>query len=167
MDVVKQRLQLGCYQNSRDCVRQVLKTEGVWGFYRSLPTTLMINAPYGGVFVALNERLRRNGRDSVGSDFAAAGLAAAGAAVSTHPLDVVKTRLQTQDLLCAKCPKAAQVSAKYEGFSHTVRTIFLEEGVNGFYRGLIPRTMLSIPSAATCWGVYEGVKRVLVGNTNS
>ena len=39
--MVKQRMQLGCYRNVGDCLRSVLRREGAWGFYRSMPTTLV------------------------------------------------------------------------------------------------------------------------------
>ena len=173
MDVVKQRLQLGCYAGARDCVRSLVRQEGILSLYRSLPTTLFTNAPYGAVFVALNEQLKEKMPSSVSGIFAAAGVAAAGASLATHPLDVVKTRLQTQDILCvcpnkdarpasfAGCAVSTPASVKYPSFAEAVRTILAEEGLRGFYRGLLPRTLLSIPSAATCWGVYESTKRFL------
>lgn len=58
MDVVKQRLQLGYHNGIGDCVRAIMKTEGVKAFYISLPTTLFMNLPYGCIMVATNERLK-------------------------------------------------------------------------------------------------------------
>jgi len=37
---------------------QVLRQEGVAAFYRSLPTTLFMNVPYGCVLVATNESIK-------------------------------------------------------------------------------------------------------------
>ena len=45
MDVVKQRLQLGCYENALDCVSRVARSEGLGAFYRSLPSTLILEMP--------------------------------------------------------------------------------------------------------------------------
>lgn len=182
IDVIKQRLQLGCYSGAMDCTRSVMKAEGVRALFRSYPTTLLINAPYGAVLVAVNEKLKSwiipevSEEDRVHSFlpryFASAGIAAACASSLTHPLDVVKTRLQTQDCFCRQeppvlsCPRrgglAAAVQApKYTDFSTCVRLIYAEEGMRGFYRGLIPRAALSIPGAAMCWGTYESVKAFL------
>ena len=89
-------------------------------------------------------------------------MAASVASLSTHPLDVIKTRLQTQDVLCkGSCTLRLNSAPKYPSFSVAVKTILKEEGVNGFYRGLVPRALLSIPAAATCWGTYETVKQLL------
>ena len=163
MDVVKQRLQLGCYDGVSDCVRRLVKSEGVAAFFRSLPTTLLINAPYGAVFVAANETLKGHlPQGSLAGHFITAGIAASVASLSTHPLDVVKTRLQTQDVLCkGSCTLRLNSAPKYPSFTVAVKTILREEGVNGFYRGLVPRALLSIPAAATCWGTYETVKQLL------
>lgn len=175
MDVVKQRLQLGCYQGAMDCARSVVQSEGVFALFRSYPTTLLINAPYGAVLVAANEKFKSYIVPEDASQntvlpryFLSAGMAAACASVLTHPLDVVKTRLQTQDCLCreppASCPRRGTplvVKPKYSDFFTSVRLMYAEEGIRGFYRGLIPRAALSVPGAAMCWGTYESVKRFL------
>merc|ERR1719436_1315492 len=58
MDVVKQRLQLGRYRGTVDCIASVWRHEGLWAFYRSLPTTLISECPFHGVLVASNESLK-------------------------------------------------------------------------------------------------------------
>uniref|UniRef100_A0A0G4HNY4 Mitochondrial carrier protein n=1 Tax=Chromera velia CCMP2878 TaxID=1169474 RepID=A0A0G4HNY4_9ALVE len=58
MDVVKQRLQLGCFRNSFDCLVGIARTEGIQALFRSMPTTLLMNLPYGAVMVAVNESLK-------------------------------------------------------------------------------------------------------------
>jgi solute carrier family 25 iron transporter 28/37 len=166
MDVVKQRLQLGCYSGVADCIRKVVKSEGYGSLFRSLPTTLMINAPYGSIFVLLNERLKASemfSGETLTTHFATAGIAAGLASIATHPLDVVKTRLQTQDVLCkgGSCHLKRNAHVKYPSFRIAVATMWSEEGIRGFYRGLVPRTLLSVPAAATCWGTYESVKAFL------
>ena len=186
MDVVKQRLQLGCYKGAVDCTRSIIRTEGLSALFRSYPTTLVINAPYGAVLVTANEKLKEwlvPASESSASDqssvsslsryFVSAGIAAACASVMTHPLDVVKTRLQTQDCFCRapppNCPRRAvtiaqtpqPVKPRYTDFVTSVKLIHAEEGLRGFYRGLIPRAALSVPGAAMCWGTYESVKTLL------
>ncbi|CAM9142127.1 unnamed protein product [Chrysoparadoxa australica] len=102
MDVIKQRLQLGYYKGMTDCAKLIYRTEGITAFYRSFPTTLVMNMPYGAVMVAANESLKRMLRphgDYDTSTYMLAGCGAgAAAAAATTPLDVVKTRLQTQAL---------------------------------------------------------------------
>lgn len=109
-DVVKQRLQLGRYSGTLHCIKSVWSCEGVAALYRSMPTTLLMNMPYGAILVAANESLKkmcglsgRVQRDQMQNKlpwyFFTAGIAGSLACVATQPLDVIKTRLQTQDVL--------------------------------------------------------------------
>lgn len=184
MDVVKQRMQLGRYQYVGDCLRSVLRREGVWGLYRSMPTTLAMNVPFGSILVASNEsmkqflgirKIRQDTRSLLPWYFLSAGLSGAVASAATQPLDVVKTRLQTQD--CLVRPKSDGSSMreavtyagdsanlrtpKYSGFLPAVRTIIKEEGWLALYTGMMPRMLHAVPSAAMCWGTYEVVKSFL------
>lgn len=166
-DVVKQRLQLGCHTGAVDCAVSVWRREGLVAFYRSLPTTLMMNIPYNGMLIAANESLKRflslKNYDE-GATFAdapwyfvSAGSSGAFAAAMTLPLDVVKTRLQTQpggDAIGRGRPR-------YSGIVSTMGAIHADEGWRGFYRGLGPRVALAMPAAAVCWGTYETVRMSL------
>jgi len=189
MDVVKQRLQMGRYLGALDCVSSIYRSEGIGAFYRSLPTTLAMNVPYMGLLVASNESLKRMmNLEGLGSSlasapwyFVTAGLSGAVAAAVTLPLDVVKTRLQTQGMMvqplghscclgtassASSAPWAAAASSppsapRYRGLIETVQAIGKEQGARGFWRGLGPRVMLAMPSAAICWGTYETTRAVL------
>ena len=115
-DTVKQRMQLGYYKNIRHCFESVAAREGIKAFYISLPTTLAMNLPFGMIMVAVNESARKylsnsgnNGnygethsRVSVTHSMIAGSIAGAVAAAATTPLDIIKTRLQTQNL--EPCP---------------------------------------------------------------
>ncbi|KAG8467540.1 hypothetical protein KFE25_000856 [Diacronema lutheri] len=113
MDVMKQRLQLGYHANVLDCARQVWRAEGFRAFYRSFGVTLLMNVPYAAVMGGTNEALRHllapHGTDATTSTYLLAG-AGSGvvAATFTNPLDVVKTRLQTQH--CAAQPELPSAS---------------------------------------------------------
>ncbi len=107
-DVIKQRMQLGYYKNMIHCTQTILKYEGIKAFYRSFPTTLIMNIPYGCIMVAVNESARKilnpsNTKYNITSSMLAGSIAGSIAAVLTNPLDVIKTRLQTQNL--QPCPK--------------------------------------------------------------
>mmetsp|Transcript_8419 Transcript_8419/g.27576 ORF Transcript_8419/g.27576 Transcript_8419/m.27576 type:complete len:381 (-) Transcript_8419:156-1298(-) len=104
-DVAKQRLQLGYHRGLADCVADVARNGGFAALYRSLPTTLVMNMPYGSISVATNEYLKTTWRTKDRGEglpvhllLAAGGVAGSVASFATTPLDVVKTRLQTQGL---------------------------------------------------------------------
>mmetsp|Transcript_81434 Transcript_81434/g.174336 ORF Transcript_81434/g.174336 Transcript_81434/m.174336 type:complete len:358 (-) Transcript_81434:63-1136(-) len=171
MDLVKQRMQLGCYRNVGECLRLVLRLEGMRGLYRSMPTTMAMNIPFGSVLVATNESLkvsfgivhmkREDARASLPWHFLSAGLGGALASGATQPLDVIKTRLQTQDCLVHSTTVGSLGSPKYMGFLPAVTTIMREEGGPALFHGLLPRMLHAIPAAAMCWGTYETVKSIL------
>ncbi|KAL7538593.1 hypothetical protein ACHAWF_006145 [Thalassiosira exigua] len=66
MDTVKQRMQLGHYDNLRHAVGSIVRGdvaagvpgEGWRGLYRSFPVTLATNVPYGMIMMTANEGLR-------------------------------------------------------------------------------------------------------------
>jgi len=112
MDVIKQRLQLGYYKGLLHCAASIARQEGVRAFYLSLPVTLFMNLPYGGVMVAANESIKRvlkpAGDYNTSTYLLAGSGAGALAAAATTPLDLIKTRLQTQVTLL-EIPLAAAV----------------------------------------------------------
>ena len=101
-DMVKQRMQLGYYRSVGHCVRSVARLEGFPAFYRSLPTTMLMNLPYGCIMVSANESAKKvlnpSGKYNLVSTMISGCFAGGVAAALTTPLDVIKTRLQTQDL---------------------------------------------------------------------
>lgn len=102
-DVVKQRLQLGYHKNLLDCARSILFREGPKALYLSFPTTVVMNLPYGCIMVSTNESVRKvlnpSGGYSMQTSMLAGCISGAVASLVTTPLDVVKTRLQTQNLV--------------------------------------------------------------------
>lgn len=109
MDVVKQRLQLGFYTGVRNCVSTMWREEGLRAFYRSYPTTVLMNIPQAATIVAANESFKRilnpTGEYNAVAYLLSGAGAGALAAIATNPLDVLKTRLQTQNLTAVCSPE--------------------------------------------------------------
>lgn len=122
MDVVKQRLQLGYYKGVADCFKTVMKQEGLRALYISFPTTFLMNLPYSMIMVSANETFKKilnpSGEMNVSAYIASGAAAGALAGALTNPLDVAKTRLQTQAMMVsedAPCPSrthCAQLQAR-------------------------------------------------------
>ncbi|KAL8450790.1 hypothetical protein Emag_003078 [Eimeria magna] len=104
VDVVKQRMQLGCFRSLTECVTSTLRREGPLAFVRSLPVSVLLNLPHGATLVYVNETLKSrltasqpSALPSLPTYFFCAGVSGGVAGLISNPLDVVKTRLQTQD----------------------------------------------------------------------
>lgn len=90
----------------------------------------------------------------------AGGISGGTAAGLTNPLDVVKTRLQTEGVTTA----TRYVS---NGVLPTLQQIVREEGAHTLMRGVKPRVMYHVPAAALCWGTYESMKTLLADRTQT
>ncbi|XP_043930153.1 mitochondrial 2-oxodicarboxylate carrier [Protopterus annectens] len=74
-----------------------------------------------------------------------------------HPLDVVKTRFQIQ--------RGATDPTAYKSLAHCFRTIFVSEGLLGFYKGILPPVLAETPKRAVKFFSFEQYKRLL-GHTS-
>lgn len=159
-DVVKQRLQLvnTPYRGVVNCLVRVIREEGVSALYRSYRTTVLMNVPFMAVQVALYETCKKlmgsEEDDGLLIQLTAGAVAGGTAAGVTNPLDVVKTRLQTEGVTSATKYRSSAVIP-------TLRQIVREEGKAALWRGLKPRILVHMPSAAICWGTYETMKLLL------
>lgn len=140
LDVTKTRLQLdkaGQYKGFVDCGRQLVKAEGPKGLYKGFtPWTIHVVTKNGTRFyfnaVYRSLLADTNGQVSGANEFLAGALAGATEAVLiVTPFEVIKTRLQGQNVV-----KGEQ--AKYRGTVHTAMTIMRHEGPFSLWKGVAP-----------------------------
>lgn len=70
-----------------------------------------------------------------------------------HPLDVVKTRFQLQ--------RATSEPHGYKNLGHCFKTIFQNEGIYGFYKGILPPILAETPKRAVKFLTFEQYKKLL------
>jgi len=162
IDVVTQRMQLqnSAGQNSFQVAKDVVKSEGYYGMYRGTALTAFKLGLGSGIWWLCYERLKPMIGSVVG-DGHGAGVTAGfvGGVVSTfitNPLDVVKTRIQTQVL------SSNGIGSPYTSMVDGVRNIWIKEGWGGLNRGLAPKLISQGPLSAIWAVVYEAVMRFSV-----
>ena len=141
-----------------DCAKYVYKNEGVGAFYVSYPTTLSMTVPftalqflaYESISTAMNPKKQYDPLTHCLAGAVAGGFAAG----LTTPMDVIKTILQTRGT--STDPAIRNVN----GFMGGCRLLYQREGVRGFFKGVRPRVVTTMPSTAICWSAYEFSKSV-------
>ncbi|CAK5262079.1 unnamed protein product [Mycena citricolor] len=77
--------------------------------------------------------------------------------LACYPLDVIKSRVQLRDTPPTGTP--------VQYIAREAKTIVLESGVSGLFRGLTPSLLRSIPAAASTFAAFELTREWLVGVT--
>ncbi|KAK6075246.1 hypothetical protein SCUP515_06023 [Seiridium cupressi] len=161
--VIKQRMQIKnsskMYRSMWDCARYVYRNEGLSAFYVSYPTTLSMTVPFTALQFLAYESISTSMNPDKKYDpitHCTAGAVAGGfAAALTTPMDVIKTMLQTRG--SATDPELRSVN----GFMAGCRLMYRREGMRGFFKGVKPRIVTTMPSTAICWSAYEFSKTLL------
>ena len=155
--VIKQRMQVhgSTYTSIAHCAKSLIRNEGFSTFYVSYPTTLTMTVPFTATQFMAYESLSKimNPRKDYDpmTHCLAGGLAGAFAAGITTPLDAIKTVLQTRGL------SQDEEVRKVRGLWRAAGLIQRQYGWQGFFRGLRPRIITTMPSTAICWSVSSSV----------
>ncbi|KAM3269619.1 nicotinamide adenine dinucleotide transporter 2, mitochondrial isoform X2 [Capsicum chacoense] len=175
LDVIKTRLQVHGLPQASQSGRQgsvivtslqtILRKEGFGGLYRGLSPTLTALLPnwavyftvYGYLKDSLHLHVDSCGQLTIGANMIAAAGAGAATSIATNPLWVVKTRLQTQALREGVVP--------YKGTLSALIRIAHEEGIRGWYSGLLP-SLAGISHVAIQFPAYEKLKSYLAKRAN-
>ncbi|CAG2174228.1 unnamed protein product [Oppiella nova] len=153
--VIKTRYESGvfAYGSLSQALRHTYMSEGPRGLARGLVPTLMRDAPFSGLYFMFYSQLKQlvltssstspnNTSISPILTFTIGLNAGLMASIVTHPMDVVKTRMQLY-------PK------EFSSLISTLALIMKEKGVKGYFCGLLPRMLRRTLVASMSWTVYE------------
>ncbi|KAH6840841.1 mitochondrial carrier domain-containing protein [Chaetomium sp. MPI-CAGE-AT-0009] len=145
------RAAAGAYPSMWAGAARLLREEGPRGFYRGLGVG-MLAVSHGAVQFAVYDPARRfYGAVSNEATVVLSTASKLVAGAATYPLQVLRSRLQQHDA-------EAQFG---RGISGVVRKLWREEGVRGFYRGVMPGVVRVLPATWVTFLVYENVKYYL------
>ena len=174
------------YSGAYHAFRTIIREEGVAGLYKGILPALFLTS-HGAVQFATYEKLKvlsevhlsQESRESAPWAVAVlcGGVSKIIASTVTYPYQVIKSRLQQRDELVASpssgAPNKGVVSPatatttttilkpRYEGTADCVRKIWRQEGLAGYFRGVVPNALKVAPSAALTFVVYEETLRAL------
>eukprot|EP00188_Purpureofilum_apyrenoidigerum_P000287 Plantae.Rhodophyta-Purpureofilum_apyrenoidigerum.ctg11185.p1 GENE.Plantae.Rhodophyta-Purpureofilum_apyrenoidigerum.ctg11185~~Plantae.Rhodophyta-Purpureofilum_apyrenoidigerum.ctg11185.p1 ORF type:complete len:313 (-),score=29.06 Plantae.Rhodophyta-Purpureofilum_apyrenoidigerum.ctg11185:81-974(-) len=165
MEVLKQRAQLrDASASSIVALRDLVKHEGFAALFRGYMLTIGVFGPYSMIYFASYEQWKHmlcrklnvtTSRDLPTPAILASAAASGGiAAAATTPLDVVKTRIQTQGDVALKNVQ------RYLSTREALRRIFLEEGFRGLCQGMSARVFWIMPQTAITMSTFEKLKNL-------
>lgn len=130
--------------------QSILEADGISGFWRGLPATLFGIIPARSIYFYSYQRSKKAlgpylAEGSPANAMIAGFMAGIAGNTVTNPIWMVRTRMQ---LLA----DAASGQRAYSGYLDAIQTIFKEEGIKGFYKGV----------AASYWGCAEGGIQFLI-----
>jgi len=161
-EVMKQQLQAGIYPSMGEAIKGIWKKNGFKGFYQGFTGGLARDVPFRVAQLTTFEitksiylRTKRN-KNSSSEDVALSSLEAAvcGAAAGsfsaaiTNPLDRIKTLMMT-DTTNAYGGSVLACASK----------ILKDDGVGGFFAGVVPRVGYIAPSVCIFFVTYEFVQQ--------
>ena len=159
--VVKVRYEssLYSYRGIVEAGKEILRNEGLRGFFKGSAATAVRDAPYAGLYVVVYEEGKKGLSKALGQgeqgmtstlagaiNFSAGVLAAGLATAATNPFDAVKTRLQL-------------VPGRYGSMFAAGRRMVREEGWRSLMDGLGLRMGRKAASSALAWTLYEDLVR--------
>lgn len=160
------------YRNLRDTVKTVIKTEGVGALLFGYKATLARDLPFSALQFAFYEKFRQlafkiEGKNTVLDDLSLpseiyTGACAGGlAGVMTTPLDVIKTRVQTQQP-SNDFSKSHTHAVKLSGsLFASLKTVYNSEGFLGFFSGVGPRFVWTSVQSSIMLLLYQMSLRAL------
>jgi len=165
--VIKVRYEsnLYAYRSILGATKDILKTEGIRGFFSGFGATAVRDAPYAGLYVLFYEEFKKRmghivqkvhipgnpeiamkGSTSASINFGSGVVAAGLATAITNPFDSIKTRIQLQ-------PK------QYRNMLQAGRKMVKEDGFKSLLDGLAIRMARKALSSALAWTMYEELIR--------
>lgn len=144
-----------------DCFKKIYEARGIAGIYRGLAPTLVRESVGLGIYFATYEALiaRELGLKTYAtrSDIPGwklcmfGGLSGYTLWISIYPVDVFKSKLQTDSL----------DKPVYRGSADVARDVFKRSGIKGFYKGFLPTILRAAPANGATFAVFEMTMRLI------
>lgn len=144
--------QANAYTGVFDAGRRIFSNFGVAGIYQGLFATMLRNIPANAFYFYAYEGSRRlmttpGETPSMAANFFAGGFAGVAYWATIYPLELVKTRIQSDS--------SVKADRKYAGIVDCITKTMRNEGPKAFYKGFSAAMLRSFPANAFCFLGYE------------
>ncbi|CAL4065563.1 unnamed protein product, partial [Meganyctiphanes norvegica] len=145
---------------SVDAFVKISQREGIRTLWSGLPPTLVVALPNTVIYFTSYEQIRSalmkrfpssvnsNGSPDPWMGGAAGGVARAWSVSIVSPVELIRTKLQSQNV-------------SYKELSEVLSTQVKIEGISSLWRGWVPTVLRDIPFSVIYWYSYEGLKRMM------
>jgi len=146
-------------------VKSLVKAHGITGLYKGGIPTLWRESIAMGIYFSMYEWIKSHilqtreikGNLSAFEVAIAGGLAGITLWFATFPIDIIKTKIQTDNLQ----------NPIYKGMCDCFMKTFKVEGLRGFYKGLSPCLLRAVPANSVTFIVYETASKMLTAKSES
>ncbi|XP_006636200.1 mitochondrial glutathione transporter SLC25A40 [Lepisosteus oculatus] len=143
----------GHFTGTLDAFIKIIQKEGIKSLWSGLPPTLVMAVPATVIYFTCYDQLcailkYRMGSDSNEAPLLAGALARVGSVTVISPLELIRTKMQSQKL-------------SYRELNTFIRTSVAADGWLSLWRGLGPTLLRDVPFSAMYWYNYELGKKWL------
>eukprot|EP01129_Flabellula_baltica_P012001 TRINITY_DN5352_c0_g1_i1.p1 TRINITY_DN5352_c0_g1~~TRINITY_DN5352_c0_g1_i1.p1 ORF type:complete len:382 (-),score=50.83 TRINITY_DN5352_c0_g1_i1:515-1510(-) len=152
LDLMHTRLAGSSTKSVKTLFFDTISKEGASALAKGLLPTLLVIAPFVAVdkvfYTSVKKYFNENHPEihPLFMFFSCASIAAISATSVTHPMDLVRKRLQMQ---------GQEVQYSYKGMSDAIKHIIRTEGIKGMYKGILPSYLKVIPSVSASYIALE------------
>jgi len=154
------------------------RQRGLMGLFRGITPTLMGILPYSGIAFTLNEQGKKRIQNMTGRDLKTIERIQCGAISGlfaqtlTYPLEVCRRRMQTLGLLgtdtaFGNLGVQEKVDTKPPTLLGTIRNLYAEQGIRGFYKGVSMNWMKGPVAFSISFTAYDIVKGLIIKESDN
>ncbi|XP_022653439.1 solute carrier family 25 member 40-like isoform X2 [Varroa jacobsoni] len=146
----------GRYRGTWDAFTKISRVEGLQALWSGLPPTLVMAVPSTVLYFTSYDLIKQNLEavrysTPVQAAFISGATARTLTCVAISPLELVRTKMQSQKL-------------SYADIARTISTMVREQGVRSLYMGLASTLLRDVPFSCIYWSTYEFMKRSFNGD---
>lgn len=136
-------------ENYYNTIKNVIKKDGIKGYWKGNTMNCIRVMPNSGIqfssyYYYKNKFYKNNNNLTIFERLFAGSLAGLTACTFTHPLDLIRIRLQTQN--------------NVNTITQSINNIYKENGIKNFYKGYLPAVCSLTPFIAINFSVFDNLK---------